>query len=150
MFNEPAEFFTVVCFSKLFYQVIDFKVQLLDHTASWPPGLPEETRWFDGLGFEDSSFKVVVSNMLENLGKIPILTGLKPPSTGSKLCFTDRSSRSCHLWAFVVWTPQMRPNDHASWRWEVLLQEWWSQEKSWHSVKLKLKLNEIDVYLCLS
>lgn len=77
MFNEPAEFFTVVCFSKLFYQVIDFKVQLLDHTASWPPGLPEETRWFDGLGFEDSSFKVVVSNMLENLGKIPILTAVE-------------------------------------------------------------------------
>ena len=98
MFNEPAELFTVVCFSRLFYQVIDFKVQLLDHTASWPPGLPEETRF----GVEDSSFKVVVSNMLEILGKIPILTGLKPPTTGSKLCFTDRSSRSCHLWAFVV------------------------------------------------
>ena len=53
MFNEPAELFTVVCFSRLFYQVIDFKVQLLDHTASWPPGLPEETSWF---GFEDSSW----------------------------------------------------------------------------------------------
>ena len=73
MFNEPAELFTVVCFSRLFYQVIDFKVQLLDHTASWPPGLPEETRF----GFEDSSFKVVVSNILENLGKIPILTAVE-------------------------------------------------------------------------
>ena len=77
MFNEPAEFFTVVCFSKLFYQVIDFKVQLLDpHSflASWPTGGDKMVWCF---GVEDSSFKVVVSNILENLGKIPILTAVE-------------------------------------------------------------------------